>query len=118
MLTCRCRHCGYTLCYSRDDVGSDARCSSCNQTIRLPGKLDTVAAIRRVRRNDRTGLGLEILGFLMMFFLFPWGLFIGALIVFFGWRKSTVLVCSNCHSLVTDRQQEQCTGCKSKFGSE
>jgi hypothetical protein len=99
-------------------VGADARCSNCGETIRLPGKLETVAAIHRIRRNDRTGLALEILGFVTMLFLFPWGLFAGAAIVYFGWRKSTVLVCSNCHSVVADQQQEKCTGCRSKFGSD
>lgn len=117
-LTCRCRFCGYNICYSRDNVGADARCSNCGETIRLPGKLATVATIHRIRRKDRVGLSLEIGGFIVMFFLFPWGMLAGAVTVFFGWRRSTVLVCSNCHSVVANRLQEQCVGCKSKFGSE
>ena len=118
MLNCRCRHCGYSLCYSADNVGADSRCSNCGETIRLPGKLSAVAGIHRARRTDRAGLALEIGGFLMMFFLYPYGLIGGAVIVYLGWRRCTVLVCSNCNSIVLTRDEDKCSGCKSSFDSE
>jgi phage FluMu protein Com len=115
---CRCRHCGYQIAYSSDNVGTDARCPSCGNTVRLPGKLETVAAIRRSRRMDRLGLAMEIGGFASMFFLFPYGMIAGATLVYFGWRKTNALVCSNCNTLVPTRSTPKCSGCKSKFGSE
>ena len=104
------------MSYTSDNVGADARCTNCGQTIRLPGKLDTVAAIHRARRMDRRGLAMEIGGFVMMFFLFPWGMICGAVLVFFGWQKTNALVCSNCHTIVPARKAESCPGCRSRFG--
>src|ERR1051325_8636636 len=74
-LTCRCRFCGYVLCYSRDDIGMDAQCPQCRQTLRLPGKLSLVATIIRRREKDQLAIAVEIIGFLCMFFAFPWGIF-------------------------------------------
>ena len=117
-LTCRCRHCGYTLCYSREDVGHDGRCGGCGQSVRLPGKLAAVAVVERIRRKNPQGLALELAGFALMFFVFPWGLIAGALVVYLGWRKSTALICSNCGRAVEQRSASECPACKSKFGSE
>ncbi|MGZ8939482.1 MAG: hypothetical protein ACXW32_09760 [Limisphaerales bacterium] len=99
-------------------MGADARCSNCGQTIRLPGKLETVAAIRRARRMDRAGLAMELGGFAAMFFYFPFGMIAGATLLFFGWRKTNALVCSNCHTIVLSRKVTKCPGCRSKFGSD
>lgn len=118
LFNCRCRHCGYQISYTSDNVGADIDCSNCLQTIRLPGKLETVAAIRRARRADRAGLAMEIGGFASMFFLFPYGMIAGATLVYFGWRKTNALVCSNCHTIVSKRTVEKCPGCRSKFSSE
>ena len=118
VFNCRCRHCGYQIAYTSDNVGADARCPSCGDTVRLPGKLETVAAIRRTRRTDRTGLAMEIGGFASMFFLFPYGLIAGATLLFFGWRKTNALTCSNCNVVLPSRTLPKCPGCKSKFGSE
>lgn len=118
VFNCRCRHCGYQVAYTSDNVGADVRCPNCGNTIRLPGKLQTMAAIRRARRSDRLGMAMEIGGFVSMFFFPPYGLFIGGALVYFGWRKTSALVCSNCNTLVPSRTAVKCVGCKSKFGSE
>jgi RNA polymerase subunit RPABC4/transcription elongation factor Spt4 len=99
-------------------VGADARCPNCGQTIRFPGRLETVAAIRRSRRPDRLGLAMEIGGFAAMFFFPPYGLIVGVALVCLGWRKTNLLVCSNCNVIVPSRKVPKCPGCKSKFGSE
>lgn len=117
-LTCRCRYCGYQLSYPKADVGADANCPQCRQLFRLPGKLAPVATIVRRRQKNSLGLGLEIIGFVAMFFLFPWGLLAGIALVITGWRRSNILVCSSCSSRIADRTPETCPGCKSKFGSE
>ena len=117
-LTCRCRHCGYAICYSREDVGHDARCGGCGQSVRLPGKLAAVAVLQRSRCKNPQGLALELAGFALMFFVFPWGLIAGAIVVYLGWRKSTALICSNCSRIVARRSVAECPACKSKFGSE
>ncbi len=106
------------MCYTREDVGHDARCSSCGQTIKLPGKLASVAVVRSARRGNRAGLAMEIGGFLPMPFFFPWGMILGAAIVYMGWRKSTSFVCSNCGTPLQNRGQSECGGCRSKFSSE
>jgi hypothetical protein len=106
------------MCYTREDIGHDARCSGCGQTVRLPGKLTSVALAQRSRRKNRAGLALEIGGFLPMPFFFPWGMILGAVIVYFGWRKSTMLVCSNCDTPLTEASLTECPACRSKFGSE
>lgn len=118
VFNCRCRHCGYQIAYTSDNVGADARCPNCGNTIRYPGKLETVAAIQRARRTDHLGLAMEIGGFASMFFLFPYGIIVGATLVYFGWRKNSMLICSNCHSVIPSRQSTKCPGCKSRFGSE
>jgi hypothetical protein len=96
----------------------DARCPQCGQTIRLPGKLATVATLVRERRKDPLGIGLEVIGFVAMFFFFPWGMLIGAVVVFLGWRKSTALLCGNCRARVKRRSAEKCPECKVPFGTE
>jgi hypothetical protein len=96
----------------------DARCSNCGQTIRLPGRLATVATIRTRRQTDRLGVGFEIIGFISMFILFPWGFFVGAGLVYFGWRKSNAFVCSSCGGRVKNRQVESCPNCRAKFSSD
>jgi hypothetical protein len=106
------------MCYTREDIGHDARCSGCGQTIRLPGRLAAVAVVRSARRGNRAGLAMEIGGFLPMPFFFPWGMILGAAIVYLGWRKSTMLVCSNCNTPLTNRTAGECSGCRSKFSSE
>ena len=116
--TCRCRHCGFAICYSREDVGHDARCPGCGDSVRLPGKLTAVALINRVRRKNPQGLALELAGFAMMFFVFPWGMVFGSGVVYMGWRKSTSLVCSSCGGEVKERGLAKCPACKSNFGSE
>ena len=118
VFNCRCRHCGYQIAYTSDNVGADARCPNCGNTIRYPGKLETLAAIRRARRSDRLGLALELGGFTSMFFFFPYGFIAGATLVYFGWRKTNALVCGNCNMIVPSRQTAKCPGCKSRFGSE
>jgi Zn finger protein HypA/HybF involved in hydrogenase expression len=118
VFNCRCRHCGYQIAYTSENVGADANCPNCGQTVRLPGKLETVAAIRRARRTDRAGLAMEIGGFAAMFFYFPFGMIAGATLVFFGWRKTNALVCSNCNTVLPSRKLPKCPGCKSKFGSD
>ena len=118
VFNCRCRHCGYQIAYTSDNVGADARCPNCGNTIRYPGKLETLAGIRRARRSDRLGLALELGGFTSMFFFFPYGFIAGATLVYFGWRKTNALVCSNCNMIVPSRQTAKCPGCKSRFGSE
>jgi hypothetical protein len=106
------------MCYSHDDIGHDAHCSGCGQTIRFPGKLASVAVIQRARRRNRAGLALEIAGFLPMPFFFPWGLIVGATVVYLGWKKSSMLVCSNCNISVQDQTLAECPGCRAKFGSD
>lgn len=86
--------------------------------MRLPGRLAEVAVVKRVRRKNPQGLALELAGFALMFFVFPWGLIAGATVVYLGWRKSTALVCSNCNRDVNNRFAGECPGCRSKFGSE
>ncbi|HEX7861339.1 MAG TPA: hypothetical protein VF773_13485 [Verrucomicrobiae bacterium] len=118
VFNCRCRHCGYQIAYTSDNVGADANCPNCRNIIRYPGKLETVAAVRRSRNWNRSGLAMELGGFASMFFFFPFGMIAGATLVYFGWRKSNSLVCSNCNTIVSSRQSLKCPGCKSKFGSE
>jgi hypothetical protein len=106
------------MCYTREDIGHDARCTGCGQNVRLPGRLAAVAVARSARRGNRAGLAMELGGFLPMPFFFPWGMIVGAVIVYFGWRKSTMLICSNCNTPLSDRAQSECGGCRSKFSSE
>ena len=117
-LTCRCRFCGYILSYSREDVGLDARCPQCAQTIRYPGKLASVATIVRTRRQDAFGWTLELLGFSCMFILFPFGPLAGAIALYFGWRRSNVLLCGHCHAVVPRPDLEGCSSCRTKFSSD
>jgi predicted Zn-ribbon and HTH transcriptional regulator len=117
-MTCQCRYCGYTICYSLDDVGHDARCSRCGQTIRLPGKLASIATLKRIRQKDIKGIGMELGGFALMFFLFPWGFVAGGTLLYFGWRKSTALVCSNCGNMVKDKDVSNCNKCRSSFSMD
>ena len=96
----------------------DAKCPRCAQTIRLPGKLSSLATIRTARQKEPLGLALEIGGFIAMFFFFPWGILLGLILVFLGWRKSNRLVCSNCGTILKSRTAETCPACRSKFSSE
>jgi hypothetical protein len=61
---------------------------------------------------------MELGGFATMFFFPPYGIIAGMTLVYFGWRKTNALVCSNCHTFVGSRTVTKCPGCKSKFGSE
>jgi len=117
-MTCNCRYCGFLVCYTVEDIGRDIECSRCSQTIRLPGKLASIAALKRARRKDPVGLSMEIGGFLLVPFLFPWGLVAGATVIYFGWRRSTMLACSNCGTEIKDKTASNCPKCKSHFGSE
>lgn len=117
-LTCRCRYCAYVICHSPDEIGLDARCPRCGQTIRLPGNLATVTSIRRVRKNEPVGVALELLGFASAFVLFPYGLIVAPGLLYMGWRKTNRLVCANCGSAVASKAAESCPGCKAKFSGE
>jgi hypothetical protein len=114
-LTCRCRFCGYILCYPKEDVGTDAHCPQCGQSIRLPGKLASVSTIIRRRQKNPLGIGLEILGFISMFFLPPWGLIGGGVLITIGWRRSNILICENCGTRLRSRDLESCLKCRCKF---
>jgi hypothetical protein len=106
------------ICYAAADVGYEARCPQCGQSVRLPGELARVAAIKRVRSLDLAGIALEAGGFLCMFFFPPWGLIAGAALIFLGWRKCHSLVCTNCGAKVRDRNAEKCQACRTPFGRE
>ncbi len=96
----------------------DARCPQCAQTIRLPGKLAAVATIITRRQKNLLGIGLEAAGFVSMAFFFPWGMLVGAALVFVGWKKSRALLCSNCGARVRHPSVEKCPQCHSGFGVE
>jgi len=114
-LTCRCRFCGYILCYPKEDVGTDAHCPQCSQSFRLPGKLATFSTIIRRREKNTLGIGLEILGFVCMFFFPPWGFIAGTLLIVVGWRRCNILLCENCGNRLWRRGLESCPKCRSKF---
>jgi hypothetical protein len=61
---------------------------------------------------------MEIGGFLVMFFFFPWGFLAGLVLLYFGWRESTTLSCSQCGSLIDSRDATQCPNCRARFASE
>ena len=117
VLNCRCRFCGYNLSYPRENIGCDARCPQCAQTIRLPGELSPVATIQSGRHHDLMGLAFEIGGFVCMFLFFPWGIIVGAALVYVGWRKSTAHKCSNCAAPVRPKA-EKCPRCQSRFTTD
>jgi|SRR6059058_3420323 hypothetical protein len=117
-MTCNCRFCGYIVCYSVEDIGREIPCSRCSQYIRLPGKLVEIATLKRMRRKDNAGIAMEIGGFLLMFILFPWGFMAGVTVLYFGWRKSTALMCSACGTVVHDNTTGSCPKCRSNFGIE
>jgi hypothetical protein len=117
-MTCKCRYCGNLLCYASEDVGRDVQCSRCSQTIRLPGKLQSLASIRRVRRKNLAGIAMELGGFGLMLFLFPWGLMAGIVVVYLGWRKSTILSCTQCAAQVAHKDVAACPNCRARFGPE
>jgi hypothetical protein len=114
-LTCRCRFCGYILSYPKEDIGMDAHCLQCGQSFRLPGKLATVSTIIRRRQKNPLGIGLEILGFICMFFLPPLGFIAGAILIVVGWRRSNILLCENCGNRLSRRGLESCPKCRCKF---
>jgi hypothetical protein len=116
--TCRCRFCGYILCYQKEDVGTDAHCPQCGQSLRLPGKLATVSTIIRRRQKDPLGIGLEILGFVCMFFVPPWGFIVGTVLIIVGWRRSHILLCENCGARLPHRDLESCPNCRCRFTEE
>jgi hypothetical protein len=117
-LTCRCRYCGYTISYLKADVGANANCPQCGQLFRLPGKLATIATIVRQRQKNPLGLGLEVIGFICMFFFVPWGFLVGVILVITGWRRTNALICSNCSARVPNRTTESCPGCRCKFSAD
>ena len=117
-MTCHCRFCGYSICYSRHEIGHETQCLRCGQSIRLPGKLAAIAVLQKARRNNWRGLGLEMIGFLLMFFLFPWGMITGIIFVIIGYRNAHLLVCGNCQAPVRDKRALVCPSCRSPFGRE
>ena len=96
----------------------DAHCSQCGQTIRLAGRLASVTTIISRRHRNPAGIGLELLGFGCMFFVFPWGMIVGAAIVYAGWRKSNVLLCGNCGARVSSTALDKCPACKAGFTTD
>ena len=85
--------------------------------VRLPGKLTNLSGVKRARNKDALGLALEIIGFVAMFVVFPWGLLGGAVLVWLGWRRTYRWVCENCNTSLKSRWEEACPGCRTKFGT-
>ena len=115
--TCRCRFCGYTLAYMRADAGREIACTQCSQLIKLPGKLATISGVERARKKDLLGLSMEIGGFILMFLAYPWGLFIGLVLVIAGWRRCNAWLCGNCRTRLPSDTLESCPKCRIKFGA-
>jgi hypothetical protein len=86
--------------------------------IRLPGKLARIAGVERAREKDIPGIAMEIGGFVLMFLFFPWGLLLGGVLVWLGWKRCNRWVCANCKAKVSSRWLPSCPSCKTKFGAE
>ena len=117
-LTCRCRFCGNILSYARHDIGTDARCPTCGQVVRLPGPLQKVGTIERRRSWDPLGTSMEVAGFVLMFFLFPWGFAAGIVLLILGWRRCNKLVCSGYARPLPHSRLERCPHCRASFSSD
>jgi hypothetical protein len=117
ILTCRCRFCGKSFPYLRQDAGATAECPECHNSVLLPGKLQGVATKRRGRVNSPPGLAMEVGGALLLFFWFPIGAAFGVVLISLGWRKNSVLRCSNCEG-VTSKEAARCAKCGAAFSSE
>jgi hypothetical protein len=116
VLTCRCRFCGKSFPYLRQDAGIQAECPECHNSVMLPGKLQGLATKRRGRLNSIPGLILEVGGALLLFW-FPIGSALGVVLISIGWRHNTVLKCSNCEGLTT-KEASRCAKCGAAFSSE
>lgn len=102
----------------RCDAGREIECTNCHQPVKLPGKLAVIATIRPARRKDMAGIAMEFGGVVLSFFLFPWGMIFGAVLIWLGWRKCNVWVCDNCGTPLQSATAESCPGCKSKFSAD
>lgn len=66
------------------------------------------------RQTSGTGIILELLGFILLFF-FPIGTIIGIAFLVYGFNQSKKNVCSECGNKVDDRDVKICPVCKASF---
>jgi hypothetical protein len=116
ILTCRCRHCGKTFPYLKQEAGVTAECPECRNSVQLPGKLQGIATKRRVRVLSVPGILMEISGFLLMAW-YPIGTIAGPALILVGWRNGNRLRCSNCDE-PTDARATRCAKCRAAFSSD